>query len=77
MRKSLLSAQKREMSCHPEWLKAVLETGVLSPFPLSSSEPGVMQPAGKAISISALANELHSLKQDEPIFASLMFRTDK
>lgn len=48
VRKSLLSAQKHVMSCHPDWLKAVLETGILFPFPLTSSEPGVMQPAGKA-----------------------------
>lgn len=32
----------------PEWLKAVLEAGMLSPIPLTPPEPGVMQPAGKA-----------------------------
>lgn len=65
------------MTRHPEWLKAVLETGILSPIPLTSSEPGVMQPAGKAVSISGLPNAPHSLKQDGPIFAFLIFRTDK
>lgn len=37
------------------------------------SEPGVMQPAGKAVSISALPDAPHSLKQDEHIFLLLIF----
>lgn len=46
---------------------------ILSPFPLTLSEPGVMQPAGKAVSISALPNAPHSLKQDEHIFCFSYF----
>lgn len=51
---------------------------ILSPFPLTLPEPGVMQPAGKAVSISALPNTPHSLRHDEPtFFVSHIFRTDK
>lgn len=65
------------MSCHSNALKQFW-IQILSPFPLTLSEPGVMQPAGKAVSISALPNAPHSLKHDEPIFfVSHIFRTDK
>lgn len=47
-RSRLLSAQNCVMRCDPEWLKAVLEARMLAPIPLTSPEPGVMQPAGKA-----------------------------